>query len=978
MNSEELKRHPQVQHLYKSRVRMERSGKEFKGKCPFHSEKTGSFTISLKEGKWLYHCFGCSEAGDIFNFVQKLDNCGFKEAEDKVSKFCGVTDKEAAENSFRDSAPPENLRSYTMAEYKKYEDALEGNSFVKNWLKIERGIEMDAARKLHFGYTQKLPFTPNPDLLKILSDVLDKGWFSFPVIEENKVVGIEFRSIIRKEDGVVKFPKMKTTGLLGGHLIDPLNPVFVTEGAFDSAVLIQAGYVACSIPTASFNPTSETTELLKQAEYVVLAGDNDLPGQKAMRKLETSLQDGFIRIPWSTESKDANGTFKTNCGNNVSTFKELVDRLVREEQDKAVKGIYSVQHSLLNAEHGQLIEHPDRLRFPWKAVDEMAIIMPGTVTVVYSTDAGMGKELCIHTPVCTPNGFVEIGKISIGDLVTGKNGKPTKVSGVFRQGKKKAYKVSFTDDTEVVCGEEHLWAVRSNDMAFRNRPYRVLSVKQILELEKKGHGLKSSHAGYRHHLPLVDSVEFTEAPSLPLKPYLLGAMLGDGGMSNTIPTFTNTDQQLLDRVSANLPKGTILKQRKSPKIQYTIHGFSVKPNPVIHELKLLGLWGKRSEKKFIPDCYKFSSVEDRTELLQGLLDTDGWSAKKNCVHFCSVSKHLAEDVLFLVRSLGGWGRLLEQNRADERKTLYYMYLRLPDSVVPFGLDRKQNNHVGKRSTKTGKAIKSIEEFGEREMVCISVEASDGLYVLQDFTVTHNSSLVLQATIHQAQKCGEVVLNYQAELTPHQIDTFFTSHLLHKDRLTLETEDYRKAGRVLGQDFRYYIGRDTSLTSVDQVLDLIESGVKHFHPTVVVLDNLGFVCRGSGSDVYRNQAAAMQRLTNMAAQFNLKFIVVHQARKADQAHKGKTNHVSDLDGTKAIQNDASTIFSLHRDEIKQDKNSSESAENEYSPICQISAKKFRDKGPGKAYTNLVFAGKICRFTEPSLDKPFESKGEDGLF
>lgn len=974
MSNEDLKRHSMILNLYRNRMKLEKRGAEYTGKCPFHSESTGSFTLSQSEGKWLFKCFGggCDAAGDIFSFIQRIDSCKFNKAKEIIEEFCGVKDKEIATEHFSETVIADKpKKTLTLEEYKKNEDALEKNTFVQNWLLHERGIGMDAARKLHFGYVQ--------DLTKLqdstIADIVNKGWLTFPVIEENKVVAIEFRSIMRKE--VRKMPGMKNTGLLGGHLVDPLNPAFVCEGPFDCATLVQAGYTACSIPNAQFNPTPEAVELLKQAEYVVLAGDTDAPGQAAMQKLFKSLQTNVFQISWSA-AKDANQSFLSQPDHAVSTFKAMVDQLVENVRQNPLKGIYSVQHSLLNAEHGQLIEHPDRLRFPWKTMDEMAIIMPGTVTVVYSTDAGMGKELCIHTPVCTPNGFVEIGKIAIGDLVTGKNGKPTKVSGVFRQGKKKAYKVSFTDDTEVVCGEEHLWAVRSNDMAFRNRPYRVLSVKQILELEKKGHGLKSGHAGYRHHLPLVDSVEFTEAPPLPLKPYLLGAMLGDGGMSNTIPTFTNTDQQLLDRVSANLPKGTILKQRKSPKIQYTIHGFSVKPNPVIHELKLLGLWGKRSEKKFIPDCYKFSSVEDRTELLQGLLDTDGWSAKKNCVHFCSVSKHLAEDVLFLVRSLGGWGRLLEQDRADERKTLYYMYLRLPDSVVPFGLDRKQNNHVGKRSTKTGKAIKSIEEFGEREMVCISVEANDGLYVLQDFTVTHNSSLVFQATIHQAQKCGEVVLNYQAELMPQQIDTFFASHLLHKDRLTLETEDYKKAGRVLGQDFRYYIGRDTSLTTVDQVLDLIESGVKHFHPTVVVLDNLGFVCRGAGSDVYRNQAAAMQRITNLAAQFNLKFIVVHQARKADQQHKGKTNHVSDLDGTKAIQNDASTIFSLHRDEIKQDKNSSESAENEYSPICQISAKKFRDKGPGKAYTNLVFAGKICRFTEPSLDKPFESKGEDGLF
>lgn len=623
MISDDLKKHPNVLNLYRSRVKLQKRGAEMVGPCPFHSEKTGSFTVSQKEGKWLHHCFGCGASGDVFSFVQKLDNCGFKQAQEIVEKFCGVHDKEAAEKIFQPISKEQPKRVFTLAEYKKLEDALENNTFVQNWLQVERGIGMDAARKLHFGFVPKLPF--NSD-----SDVADKGWVALPVVEENKVVAVELRSIVKKE--VRKFPNMKTTGLLGGHLVDPLNPAFVVEGGFDAAIMVQAGYTACSIPNAAFNPTPEAVELLKQAEYVVLAGDGDAPGVAAMKRLHSALHDGAVRIGWQQGCKDASDAYKVAQRSGVDGFKRLVDGLVENARQNPLEGIYSVQHSLLHSEHGKLVEHPDRLRFPWPTVDSMAIIMPGTVTTVFSTESGQGK----------------------------------------------------------------------------------------------------------------------------------------------------------------------------------------------------------------------------------------------------------------------------------------------------------------------------------------------------------SSWVLQATIHGARQCGEVVLNYQAELTTHQIDTLFTSHLLHKDRLNLEQEDYRKAGRLLGQDFRYYIGRDTSLTSMDQVLDLIESGIKHFHPTVVVLDNLHFLCRGTGKDVYKEQAAAMQRIVNLAAANSLKFIVVHQARKADQQHKGKTNHISDLDGTKAIQNDSATVFSIHRDEIKPDKNGGASAENEYSPLTQIAVKKFRDKGPGLSYTTLMFNGKIATFSEITLDKPFESKGEDGLF
>lgn len=302
MTVDELKRHSNIPNLYRSRVKLQKRGAEMVGSCPFHSEKTGSFTVSQTEGKWLFHCFGCGASGDVFSFVQKLDNCGFKQAQETVETFCGVADKETAEAIFHPAAQEAPKRVFTLTEYKKLEDALQSNTFVQNWLQTERGIGMDAARKLHFGFAPKLPFGSD-------SDVADKGWLTFPVIEENKVVAIEFRSIVKKD--VRKMPGMKTTGLLGGHLVDPLNPAFVTEGAFDAAILVQAGYTACSIPNAGFNPTPEAIELLKQAEYVVLAGDSDAPGRAAMQKLANALETNVYFLSWPKGVKDANEFFRS-------------------------------------------------------------------------------------------------------------------------------------------------------------------------------------------------------------------------------------------------------------------------------------------------------------------------------------------------------------------------------------------------------------------------------------------------------------------------------------------------------------------------------------------------------------------------------------------------------------------------------------------------------------------------------------------
>jgi hypothetical protein len=119
---------------------------------------------------------------------------------------------------------------------------------------------------------------------------------------------------------------------------------------------------------------------------------------------------------------------------------------------------------------------------------------------------------------------------------------------------------------------------------------------------------------------------------------------------------------------------------------------------------------------------------------------------------------------------------------------------------------------------------------------------------------------------------------------------------------------------------------------------------------------------------------------MTATHALKFLLIHQARKADQNHKRKVTHISDMDGSKAVQNDSTTVFSLHREEVKHTKGD-EAQENEYSPVLEIRLQKARDKGEGKAYTQLLFNGGICTFHEmtPQKTEAFqETPQEESMF
>src|SRR5207248_6960622 len=203
---------------------------------------------------------------------------------------------------------------------------------------------------------------------------------------------------------------------------------------------------------------------------------------------------------------------------------------------------------------------------------------------------------------------------SVGDEVTNANGGTSRVTGVFPQGEVELYRVVFSDGTSVECCDEHLWYVRSAVRKFRGQPGRVLALRDFM------HDLRDAAGNAKHYIPIVQPIEFTET-SLPLDPYLLGVLLGDGGLTDHTVRVTSADSEILVSAQEALPRGVVAV--KSGLIDWRLSGNRPHPNPVTHGLRGLGLMGCGSAEKFIPDMYKFASVKSRTALLQGLLDTDG-------------------------------------------------------------------------------------------------------------------------------------------------------------------------------------------------------------------------------------------------------------------------------------------------------------------------------------------------------------------
>ncbi|MGB2874076.1 MAG: AAA family ATPase [Gaiellaceae bacterium] len=342
----------------------------------------------------------------------------------------------------------------------------------------------------------------------------------------------------------------------------------------------------------------------------------------------------------------------------------------------------------------------------------------------------------LYARVLTPFGWRAMGELDVGDEVIGSDGKPTTVVGVHPRGKMDVYRVTLNDGTSTECTADHLWTLDALDprMARRTFPLQEL-------VDRK---LRWSPRGSRFYLPKLAAVEFSAASDLPIDPYLLGFMLGDGGLAGTTPDICSADEESVARVGELVPAGVSLVQH-GPRNWWISSGRrGGRPNPLTESFRTVGLWGHTSHTKFIPDAYKLASVKGRLSLVQGLLDTDGSIdyRRGTGAEFYTASRRLAEDVAEVVRSLGGLARVKPKGDG------WRVAIELLQDDKPFRLTRKATVHrLSKRPFH--RRITGVEPVGRREVRCITVANEDGLYVTDGFIVTHNSPAMIEQVCSMA-------------------------------------------------------------------------------------------------------------------------------------------------------------------------------------------------------------------------------------
>lgn len=357
--------------------------------------------------------------------------------------------------------------------------------------------------------------------------------------------------------------------------------------------------------------------------------------------------------------------------------------------------------------------------------------------------AGTGKCLPLNSDIMTLTGYKKMKDIQLGDSLIDGLGKECKVIGIYPQGIQPVYKVTFSDRTSTLCSLDHIWRVGWYSNKQATVKWDDLTLKEIM---KRGLKKKNNTSGWKFRIPIPKINCWNN--SVPIDPYLLGVLLGDGdlGSSSNIKVSLY-EKDIFNKIKIILNNlGYDLHLCDNNKLEIKDYSIvcSTETKGFINYINNLDI-RCRSIEKHIPQEYLFTTFENRIKLLQGLFDTDGYIDSHNNFIFTTSSPKLSEDFAFLVRSLGGTDTIVEKPSGYKHNGYYIQchnhfnhYIKF-DNDFEFCTSIKHKKRIKNKQNAPLRRIINIEYVGEEECQCIAVDSLDSTYMTNDLIVTHNTT-----------------------------------------------------------------------------------------------------------------------------------------------------------------------------------------------------------------------------------------------
>lgn len=357
---------------------------------------------------------------------------------------------------------------------------------------------------------------------------------------------------------------------------------------------------------------------------------------------------------------------------------------------------------------------------------------------------GSGKAQPLDAPIKIPGGWTTMGEVKLGDTIIAWDGKPTIVNGVFPQGFKDIYRITFSDGRTAECCKDHLWKIYIGE---DNEEYKIINTKDLIKI-------KESKID-KVYIPLIKP-EQGDNIELPFDPYLLGTNLGKRGL------FVRTSMFLIN--------------------------------------------GEQHKGKFIPDIYFNGSLTQRLNIIQGILDTNSEIIHNGTISFYSGNLQLANDIQKLIRSIGGIAVITRCDTSficieelKSKRIVYQVSIKYsnPSELFTSSIKKNEVNYFKHYYNNIKLRIDKIEKIGKKEAQCISIDHPDKLYVTNDYVVTHNTVTALTAASKFKNRVLVVVLAKYLEKWNSDIKNIID--IDEKEILTIQGSDNLKSSINLAKD-----------------------------------------------------------------------------------------------------------------------------------------------------------------------------------
>lgn len=586
--------------------------------------------------------------------------------------------------------------------------------------------------------------------------------------------------------------------------------------------------------------------------------------------------------------------------------------------------------------------------------------------IIVAGRPSMGKAQPLNAQVLMSNGeWKRMGDVSVGDSLASVDGRASFVSGVFPQGKKMVFRVSFSDGRVTHCCAEHLWSVMNRKW----KEPRVMRTSEIIDL------LKNPSMKNRIYINQING-EFGMDKNLPIDPWVLGALLGDGCVSNSSIRFTKGSNEIVEILRSRIPDGLSVTGKDGVNWRVRVDEWRGK-NQLKDGLAELGLIGLLSHQKFIPDLYISGSRSTRRDVLRGLLDTDGWVEKHGSVLYSSASKELSIGVQKLARSLGYYASLREKKttfrvRGEIKKGMNAYVVTISgkgkDELFLFS-GKRDRCYLNSRIPRLN--ILSIEPVGVDECQCISVTHESRLYVTDDYIVTHNTAFTNSIAVNVARG-GHAVGIMSMEMTEvEQIDRVVATvgrvalDDVLKGNLAGDSGDRICAAIAQLQDMPLFIDEESGL-SAHQVMSKARQLKRKHNLKLLIVDALGLMQYDANKAV-SELGAITKALKGLAKQLGIPIILLCQLSRKCEDRNDKRPIMSDLRDSGNIEQDTDVIIMLYRDEYY----------NPDTPDKGIAEALIRKARMGKTgVVPLAFIGEQTRFDNLAHDwRPMDQ--DDGF-